>query len=141
MVKFAVEFWWKMLLTILPSKRSSKISFQTSQEARHQFRRKLRQLHSGNRWCLEFRRNRDLYEPLLTAMAQVLLSRNGLDVCYCLPGVPSGARTATELPPMSYAGLFRTQVPHFQDGSRPSPARGVTLRRFPLPFWQVCLSL
>ena len=36
-----------------PSKRSSKISFQTSPEVRHQFRRKLRQLHSGNRWCLE----------------------------------------------------------------------------------------
>ena len=35
-----------------PSKRSSKISFQTSPEVRHQFRRKLRQLHSGNRWCL-----------------------------------------------------------------------------------------
>ena len=52
MVKFAVEFWWKMLLTIFPSKRSSKISFQTSPEVRHQFRRKLRQLHSGNRWCL-----------------------------------------------------------------------------------------
>ena len=53
MVKFAVEFWWKMVLTIFPSKRSSKISFQTSPEVRHQFRRKLRQLHSGNRWCLE----------------------------------------------------------------------------------------
>ena len=52
MVKFAVEFWWKMLLTIFPSKRSSKISFQTSPEVLHQFRRKLRQLHSGNRWCL-----------------------------------------------------------------------------------------
>ena len=52
MVKFAVEFWWQMLLTIFPSKRSSKISFQTSPEVRHQFRRKLRQLHSGNRWCL-----------------------------------------------------------------------------------------
>ena len=37
-----------------PSKRSSKISFQTSPEVRHQFRRKLRQLHSGNRWCLDF---------------------------------------------------------------------------------------
>ena len=35
-----------------PSKKSSKISFQTSPEVRHQFRRKLRQLHSGNRWCL-----------------------------------------------------------------------------------------
>ena len=35
-----------------PSKRSSKISFQTSPEVRHQFRQKLRQLHSGNRWCL-----------------------------------------------------------------------------------------
>ena len=35
-----------------PSKRSSKISFQTSPEVRRQFRRKLRQLHSGNRWCL-----------------------------------------------------------------------------------------
>ena len=35
-----------------PSKRSSKISFQTSPEVRHQFRRKLCQLHSGNRWCL-----------------------------------------------------------------------------------------
>ena len=52
MVKFAVEFWWKMLLTIFPGKRSSKISFQTSPEVRHQFCRKLRQLHSGNRWCL-----------------------------------------------------------------------------------------
>ena len=52
MVKFAVEFWWKMLLTILPSKRSSRTSFQTSPEVRHQLRRKLRQLHSGNRWCL-----------------------------------------------------------------------------------------
>ena len=48
----AVEFWWKMLLTIFPSKRSSKISFQTSLEVRRQFRRKLCQLHSGNRWCL-----------------------------------------------------------------------------------------
>ena len=53
MVKFAVEFWWKMLLTIFPRKRSLKISFQTSPEVRHQFRRKLRQLHSGNRWCLK----------------------------------------------------------------------------------------
>ena len=52
MVKFVVEFWWKMFLTIFPSKRSSKISFQTSPEVRHQFRRKLRQLHSGTRWCL-----------------------------------------------------------------------------------------
>ena len=52
MVKFAVEFWWKMLLTIFPNKRSSKTSFQTSPEVRHQFRRKLRQFHSGNRWCL-----------------------------------------------------------------------------------------
>ena len=57
------------------------------------------------------------------------------------PKSPSGARTATELPPMSYAGFYSTQVPHSQDGSRPSPACGVTLRRFPLPFWQVCLSL
>ena len=55
MVKFAVDFWWKMLLTIFPSKRSSKIIFQTSAEVRHQFRRKLRQLHSGNRWCLTLR--------------------------------------------------------------------------------------
>ena len=39
-----------MLLPIFPSKRSSKISFQTSPEVRHQFRQKLRQLHSGNRW-------------------------------------------------------------------------------------------
>ena len=52
MVKFVVEFWWKMLLTIFPSKRSSKISCQTSPEVRHQFHRELRQLHSGNRWCL-----------------------------------------------------------------------------------------
>ena len=36
----------------IPSKRSSKISFQTSPEVRHQFRRRLRQLDSGNRWCL-----------------------------------------------------------------------------------------
>ena len=49
----AVEFWWKMLLPIFPCKRSSKISFQTSPEVRHQFRRKLRQLHPGNRWRLD----------------------------------------------------------------------------------------
>ena len=53
MVKLAVEFRWKLLLTLFPSKSSSKISFQTSPEVRHQFRRKLRQLHSGNRWCLK----------------------------------------------------------------------------------------
>ena len=39
-----------------PSKKKSKIFFQTSPEIRHQFRRKLRQLHSGNRWCLAFQR-------------------------------------------------------------------------------------
>ena len=38
-----------------PGKTGSKISFQTSPEVRHQFRRKLRQLHSGNRWCLELK--------------------------------------------------------------------------------------
>ena len=43
-----------MFLAIFPSKKSSNISFQTSPEVRHQFRRKLRQLHSGNRWCLPF---------------------------------------------------------------------------------------
>ena len=53
MVKFAVEFWWNMLLTIFPSKRSSKISFQTSPEVHHQFCWKPRQLHSGNCWGLE----------------------------------------------------------------------------------------
>ena len=37
-----------MFLTIFASRRSSKISLQTSPEVRHQFRRKLRQLHSGN---------------------------------------------------------------------------------------------
>ena len=36
-----------------PSRRSSNISFQTSPEVRHQFRQKLRQLHSGNRGCLQ----------------------------------------------------------------------------------------
>ena len=51
--EIAVEFWWKMLLTNFPSKSSSKISFQTSLEVRHHFRQKLRQLHSGNRWCLK----------------------------------------------------------------------------------------
>ena len=55
MVKFAVEFWWKMFLTIFPSEWSSKISFQTSPEVRHQFRWKLRQLHSANRRCLRLR--------------------------------------------------------------------------------------
>ena len=54
MVKFAVEIWWKMLLTLFPSKRSSKISCQTSPEVHHQFRWKLRQLHSGNRRCLHY---------------------------------------------------------------------------------------
>ena len=49
-----------------PSKRSSKISCQTSLEVRHEFRRKLCQLHSGNRWCLEMRLdslNRDMFKP------------------------------------------------------------------------------
>ena len=36
-----------------PQQKKLEISFQTSPEVRHQFRRKLRQLHSGNRWCLE----------------------------------------------------------------------------------------
>ena len=48
-VKFDVEICGG----VFPSKRSSNISFQTSPELRHQFRRKLRQLHSGNRWCLK----------------------------------------------------------------------------------------
>ena len=39
-----------------PSERSSKTSCQTSPEVRHQFRRKLRQLHSGNCWCLNLNR-------------------------------------------------------------------------------------
>ena len=43
MVKFAVE----NASDDFPSKRSSKISFQTSPEVRRQFRRKLRQLDSG----------------------------------------------------------------------------------------------
>ena len=46
-----------------PSKRSSKISFQTSPEVRHQFRRKLRQLHSGNRWCFFFPRRDSRESP------------------------------------------------------------------------------
>ena len=35
-------------------KKLSKISFQTSPEVRHQFRRKVCQLRSGTRWCLAF---------------------------------------------------------------------------------------
>ena len=53
MVKFAVKFAVEYASDDFPSKRSSKISFQTSPEVCHQFRRKLRQLHSGNRWCLK----------------------------------------------------------------------------------------
>ena len=53
----------EMLLTIFPSKRSSKISFQTSPEVRHQFRRKLRQLHSGNHWCLRFAPSSKVLRP------------------------------------------------------------------------------
>ena len=45
---FGGECFWRFL----SSKRSSKISFQTSPEVRHQFRQRLRQLHSGNRLCL-----------------------------------------------------------------------------------------
>ena len=76
MVKFAVEFWWKMLLTIsiCPRKRSSKISFQTSPEVRHQFRRKLHQLHSGNRWCLTFDRSSNSPFAMFPSFDQSLLS-------------------------------------------------------------------
>ena len=56
-VKFDGEICGGVLVEIssddFPSKRSAKISFQTSPEVRHQFRRKLRQLHCGNRWCLQ----------------------------------------------------------------------------------------
>ena len=56
------EVWWWNLrwhfggtcFWLFPSKRSSKIIFQTSPEIRHQFRRNFRQLHSGSRWCLCF---------------------------------------------------------------------------------------
>ena len=52
-----------------PSKRSSKISFQTSPEVRHQFRRKLRQLHSGNRWCLGKQSALTTHTPLIKGVA------------------------------------------------------------------------
>ena len=41
----------EMLLTIFPSKKLENL-LPTSPEVRHEFRRKLRQLHSGNRCCL-----------------------------------------------------------------------------------------
>ena len=53
----------EMLLTIFPSKRSPKISFQTLPEVRHQFRQKLRQLHSGNHWCLLLPSHRKCCDP------------------------------------------------------------------------------
>ena len=55
-VKFDGEIYGGVLVENVsddfPSKRSSKISFQTLPEVCHQFRQNLRQLHSGNRWCL-----------------------------------------------------------------------------------------
>ena len=64
MAKFAVEFPVENASDDFPSKRSSKISFQTSPEVRHQFRRKLCQLHSGNRWCLKIGRTpEESYSP------------------------------------------------------------------------------
>ena len=51
-----------------PSKRSSKISFQTSPEVHHQLRRKLCQLHSGNRWCLHNKGVSDLHGTLFRAL-------------------------------------------------------------------------
>ena len=98
MVKFAVEFWWKMLLTIFPSKRGTKISFQTSPEVR----RKLRQLHSGNHWCLHFkaqlpqkRRNRKPHGgTILAAQCEIpphtaqylfeIVSQRGVSHAFCL---------------------------------------------------------
>ena len=56
-VKFDGEIYGGVLVENasdnFPSKRSSKISCQTSPKVRHQFRRKLRRLHPGNRWCLQ----------------------------------------------------------------------------------------
>ena len=39
-----------------PQQKKLEYFFQTLPEVRHQFRRKLRQLHSGDRWCLNFSR-------------------------------------------------------------------------------------
>ena len=36
-----------------PQQKKLENLLETSPEVRHQFRRKLRQLHSGNRWCLQ----------------------------------------------------------------------------------------
>ena len=59
-VKFDGEICGRVLVENasddFPSKRSSTISFQTSPEVCHQFCRKLRQLHSGNHWCLNLYR-------------------------------------------------------------------------------------
>ena len=61
-----------------PSKRSSKISFQTSPEVRHQFRRKLRQLHSGNRWCLHLL----LFVLASSAVFEIIFSVFSLFCCF-----------------------------------------------------------
>ena len=60
-VKFDGEIYGRVLVENasdnFPSKRSSKISCQTSPEVRHQFLRKLCKLQSGNRWCLTISAN------------------------------------------------------------------------------------
>ena len=47
-----------------PQQKKLEISFQTSPEVRHQFRRKLRQLHSGNRWCLHLSDPTEIPPPI-----------------------------------------------------------------------------
>ena len=53
MVKFAMEFWWKMLLTIFPQKEARKSPSKLRLKFATSFAKKLRQLHSGNRWRLK----------------------------------------------------------------------------------------
>ena len=56
-VKFDGEIWGGFLVENasdnFPTKEARKPPSKTSPEVHHQFRRNLRRLHSGNRWCLK----------------------------------------------------------------------------------------
>ena len=86
-----------MLLTFPPPcKKNSKISFQTSPEVRRQFRRKLRQLDSGNRWCLQL--------SFFAYSAKLRLRSTPMDC-------KQRSSTASQKAPTNIAILFLARVP------------------------------
>ena len=53
MVKFAVEFWWKMFLTISQQNKLENLLPKLRRKFATNFAENFAQLHSGNRWCLK----------------------------------------------------------------------------------------